>query len=152
MTPQERAEFRAEFRAAMPRILDGTEDDIWNAMLHGNSFVADNTPWNCGPNDEHTARGEVFQAVIEASGFSRRQLLGKGRHRPVVRARAVLWRLLWQHGGRMNLSQIGQYTNRDRSTVEHHLRNYKHLSAMRPEVAAMETRAREIIEGDGACE
>lgn len=74
---------------------------------------------------------KIVEAVAEEHDVTVGQLLGQSRQRKHVRARWAVWAILDAEG--KSLTQIGNYFNRDHTTILHGLGR---LSRQRTKVAA----------------
>jgi hypothetical protein len=95
---------------------------------------------------ERTVPGRLqllVRCAAELSGQPERALMGRARTAPIARVRQALYWLL-RHRAQRSLSEIGNFFDRDHTTVLHGLRAHEARVGVMPEAGAM-TRAIEAL-------
>jgi hypothetical protein len=139
------AALRADFRAALPGILDGTEDAEHNKPPLG---ITPDPEWDSGPADRRIKMIDVMVAISEATGIPASAVTGPRRPAPIVNARHMAYYLMLEFCTHASAVMIGRYMNRDHSTVLYGARKYAARRDLDDAQRVVEDRARAIM-GDG---
>ena len=135
---------RADFRAALPGILDGTEDAKYNEPPLG---ITPDPDWDSGPTDRRMKMIDVMAAISEATGIPASAVIGPRRPGPIVNARHMAYYLMLEFCTHASAVMIGRYMNRDHSTVLYGAKKYAARRDLDDGLRAAEDRARAIMEG-----
>jgi hypothetical protein len=94
----------------------------------------------------------IVDYISQETGFSREMLLSKRKTRPVVRARQLIYHLVYENCPELSLSEIGLLFERDRTTIGHALwvmQNELRTSGKLKFLAAGARKSIEGIEAEG---
>lgn len=140
MPPDSQAALLAEFHAALPRILDGTEDRTWLYPRHANPAEQD-----FPPETDFVSEESVMEAVIMASGITRERLMGTRRLPEIVGFRHMAYALMAEFCKHMTVSRIARLMGRDARSIDYGIAAYKKRRLENLHLRAIEARACAII-------
>ena len=135
MREQAQARLMREWREDLPAILDGVDTRPYHQGWALGERLEDEIVWDAARHPIRKTMQEVMRVVCHITGRAPTDIRSAKRQKPLAKHRHMVIMLIDRLCPHRTLSEIGQFLERDHTTILHALRNFPNTLAADPDLA-----------------